>query len=78
MVASVEINQRAARVLEESLNVEEDELTPTATLQGDLGAESIAFLDIARGIQRSSFGPFSPRAQDRLPHTRYHHYHRRA
>ena len=35
-----------ARVLVEALGVDEDEITPAATLQGDLGAESIDMLDI--------------------------------
>jgi acyl carrier protein len=32
--------------------VDEDDLTPTATLQGDLGAESIDFLDIVFRLER--------------------------
>jgi hypothetical protein len=43
MLASEEISGRVARVLVESLNADEDDLKPTATLQGDLGAESIDF-----------------------------------
>ena len=46
MSASEEIYGRVAKVLVESLNADEDSLTPTATLQKDLGAESIDFLDI--------------------------------
>jgi acyl carrier protein len=36
----------------EALNVDEDEIKPTATLQGDLGAESIDFLDIVFRLER--------------------------
>jgi acyl carrier protein len=49
-------------VLEESLNVDEDDLTPTATLQGDLGAESIDFLDIVFRLERE-FGIKIPRGE---------------
>src|SRR6266446_4096254 len=52
MSTSEEIYGKVARVLVESLNVDEDELTPTATLQGDLGAESIDFLDIVFRLER--------------------------
>jgi len=41
-----------ARVLAESLNADEADLTPTATLQGDPGAESIDFLDIVFRLER--------------------------
>jgi acyl carrier protein len=52
MSASKEIYGKVATVLVEALNVEEEELTPTATLQGDLGAESIDFLDIVFRLER--------------------------
>jgi acyl carrier protein len=52
MTASDEIYGKVVRVLVESLNVDEDDLTPTATLQGDLGAESIDFLDIVFRLER--------------------------
>ena len=52
MSASEQIYGKVARVLVESLNVDEDDLTPTATLQGDLGAESIDFLDIVFRLER--------------------------
>lgn len=47
-----DIYVRVARVLAETLNADEDDLTPTATLQGDLGAESIDFLDIVFRLER--------------------------
>jgi len=52
MPAAEEIYGKVTRVLVEALNVDEDELSPTATLQGDLGAESIDFLDIVFRLER--------------------------
>src|SRR5262249_48413846 len=52
MAATGEIHARVARVLVEALNADEDDLTPGATLQGDLGAESIDFLDIVFRLER--------------------------
>jgi len=62
MSASKEIYGRVASVLVESLNVDEDDLTPTATLQGDLGAESIDYLDIVFRLERE-FGIKVPRGE---------------
>src|SRR6184192_3937404 len=52
MSASEEIYRKVTRVLVEALNVDEDDVTPAATLQGDLGAESIDFLDIVFRLER--------------------------
>jgi acyl carrier protein len=52
MFASDEIYNKVARVLIEALNVDEEELKPEATLQKDLGAESIDFLDIMFRLER--------------------------
>jgi acyl carrier protein len=41
-----QIYGKVIRVLAESLYVEEGDLTPTATLQADLGAESLDFLEL--------------------------------
>jgi acyl carrier protein len=46
MLTREEIYRKVAATLVESLDVDEDEVVPGATLQGDLGAESIDFLDI--------------------------------
>jgi acyl carrier protein len=62
MSAFEEISGKVARVLVEALNVDKDELTPTATLQGDLGAESIDFLDIVFRLERE-FGIKIPRGE---------------
>ncbi len=40
-------------VLVEALGVDDDEVTEDATLQGDLGAESIDFLDIVFRLEKS-------------------------
>ncbi len=47
-----EIYAKVAATLVEALNVDEDQVTPTATLQGDLGAESIDFLDVVFRLER--------------------------
>ena len=52
MSASEETYGKVVRVLVEALNVDEDEITPAARLQGDLGAESIDFLDIVFRLER--------------------------
>ena len=52
MPSQEEIYTKVAATLVEALNVDEEEVTPTATLQGDLGAESIDFLDIVFRLER--------------------------
>lgn len=39
-------------VLSDALGVDDDEVSPEATLQGDLGAESIDFLDIVFRLEK--------------------------
>jgi acyl carrier protein len=46
MLAPEEIDARVRRVLGEALGVGKDDINSHTTLQGDLGAESIDFLDI--------------------------------
>jgi acyl carrier protein len=62
MTASEEIHGKVVRVLVEALNVDEEEVTPLATLQDDLGAESIDFLDIVFRLERE-FGIKIPRGE---------------
>ena len=62
MLASEEIRGKVTRVLVGALNVDEGDLTPTATLQGDLGAESIDFLDFVFRLERE-FGIKIPRGE---------------
>ena len=62
MSASTAIYGKVTKVLMESLNVEEEEVRPAATLQRDLGAESIDFLDIVFRLERE-FGIKIPRGE---------------
>src|SRR5579864_5691963 len=50
--SSNEIYTRVATVLVQSLNADEEAITPMATLHGDLGAESIDLLDIVFRLER--------------------------
>ena len=62
MATTEVIRGRVAKVLVEALGVDEDDVTPAATLQGDLGAESIDFLDIVFRLERE-FGIQVPRGE---------------
>src|SRR5712692_1020278 len=57
-----EIYSKVSATLVEALNVDEGEIKPTSTLQGDLGAESIDFLDIVFRLERE-FGIKIPRGE---------------
>lgn len=48
-----DITAKVKEVLVEALGVDEDEVTPEATLRGDLGAESIDFLDISFRLEKA-------------------------
>ncbi|MBT6269476.1 MAG: acyl carrier protein [Phycisphaerae bacterium] len=48
-----EIFQKIQEVLDDALGVDEDEVTPDASLTADLGAESIDFLDIVFRIEKT-------------------------
>ena len=60
MPTQEEIYSKVSATLVEALNVDEDDVKPTSTLQGDLGAESIDFLDIVFRLERE-FGIKIPR-----------------
>ncbi len=62
MPSQEEIFSKVSATLVEALNVDEDEVKPTSTLQGDLGAESIDFLDIVFRLERE-FGIKIPRGE---------------
>src|SRR6187397_3156764 len=62
MPSQDEIYSKVSATLVEALNVDEDEISPKATLQGDLGAESIDFLDIVFRLERE-FGIKIPRGE---------------
>jgi acyl carrier protein len=57
-----EIYEKVSATLVEALNVDEGEIKPESTLQGDLGAESIDFLDIVFRLERE-FGIKIPRGE---------------
>ncbi|MHC4106272.1 MAG: acyl carrier protein [Planctomycetota bacterium] len=48
-----EIIQQVQEVLVDALGVDDDEVTAEATLMGDLGAESIDFLDIVFRLEKT-------------------------
>jgi acyl carrier protein len=48
-----EVYKKVQEVLVESLGVDDDEVTPNAALIGDLGAESIDFLDIIFRLEKA-------------------------
>ena len=53
MPSGEEIFDKVREALVDALGVDDDEVTPTATLQGDLDAESIDFLDIVFRLEKS-------------------------
>ena len=57
-----EIFQEVQEVLVDALGVDDDEVTTEATLMGDLGAESIDFLDIVFRLEKA-FGIKIPREE---------------
>jgi acyl carrier protein len=57
-----EIFQKVRGVLVDALGVDDDEVTAEATLMGDLGAESIDFLDIVFRLEKA-FGIKVPREE---------------
>jgi len=52
MPTKEEIFEKIRGALAEALGVDEDQVTPEATLVGDLGAESIDFLDIVFRLEK--------------------------
>ncbi|MCA9247089.1 MAG: acyl carrier protein [Planctomycetales bacterium] len=53
MPTSEEIFEKVQEALVDALGVDDDEVTPEATLVGDLGAESIDFLDIVFRLEKA-------------------------
>jgi acyl carrier protein len=53
MPSSEEVFQKVKKILVDALGVDDDEVTPTATIIGDLGAESIDFLDIIFNLEKT-------------------------
>ena len=62
MPSSEEIFAKVRTALVDALGVDEDEVTPQATMVGDLGAESIDFLDIVFRLEKT-FGIKIPRGE---------------
>lgn len=62
MPTNDEIYAKVQSTLVDALGVDEDEVNPDSTLQGDLGAESIDFLDIVFRLERN-FGIKIPRGE---------------
>jgi acyl carrier protein len=62
MLSQQEIYDRVSSTLVGALNVDEEDVKPTSTLQGDLGAESIDFLDVVFRLERE-FGIKIPRGE---------------
>ena len=52
-MSQTDVFEKVRKVLVDSLGVDEDEVTMSATLQGDLGAESIDILDISFALQKA-------------------------
>jgi acyl carrier protein len=53
MPSNEEIFDKVREALVDALGVDDDEVTPEATLQGDLDAESIDFLDIVFRLEKA-------------------------
>lgn len=53
MPSKEEVFEKVRESLVDALGVDDDEVTPKATLVGDLGAESIDFLDIVFRLEKS-------------------------
>jgi acyl carrier protein len=62
MPTKQEVFERIKEALVDALGVDEDEVSPDATLVGDLGAESIDFLDIVFRLEKA-FDIEIPRAE---------------
>jgi acyl carrier protein len=53
MATQAEVFSKVQTALVDALGVDEDEVVPTAKLVGDLGAESIDFLDIVFRLEKA-------------------------
>lgn len=62
MANSEEVFDKVRAALVDALGVDDDEVTPEATMVGDLGAESIDFLDIVFKLEKA-FGINIPREE---------------
>ena len=62
MAISEEVFEKVRAALVDALGGDDDEVTPEATMVGDLGAESIDFLDIVFKLEKA-FGISIPREE---------------
>ncbi len=62
MATTEEIMEKVTATMVDALGVDDDEVTPEATLVDDLGAESIDFLDIVFRLEKN-FGVKIPRGE---------------
>jgi acyl carrier protein len=74
MPSEPEVFEKVKTCLVEALGVDDDEVTPEASIMGDLGAESIDWLDIVFRLERAfsikiPHGELSP--EDILTNTEY-------
>ena len=74
MPTKEEIFEKIQAALVDALGVDEEDVTPDATLVGDLGAESIDFLDIVFRLEKSFSikiprGELFPRTFSPMPNT---------
>jgi acyl carrier protein len=74
MPSEAEVFEKVKTCLVEALGVDDEEVTPEASIMGDLGAESIDWLDIVFRLERSfgikiPHGELSP--EDILTNTEY-------
>jgi acyl carrier protein len=74
MPSEAEVFEKVKTCLVEALGVDDDEVTPEASIMGDLGAESIDWLDIVFRLERAfgikiPHGELSP--EDILTNTEY-------
>ncbi len=53
MADQQDVFEKVKQVLVDALGVDDDEVTPQATLSGDLGAESIDYLDITFRLEKA-------------------------
>ncbi len=53
MPTKEEVFEKVKEALMDALSVDDDEVTPEATMVGDLGAESIDFLDIVFKLEKA-------------------------
>ena len=65
-----EIFEKVQAALVDALGVDDDEVTPEATMVGDLGAESIDFLDIVFRLEKA-FSIKIPRSE-LFPESKYY------